>query len=130
MYKPPISLQQQFINDIEKETENAIMCRVRQVLKIDIDEKELLAALRYDRQQYDNGYWDGLRSAVRHGHWIRSCKDTGYSAFDGVAHLDCSVCGDIALTEAETLYDCVPSHYCPNCGARMDEPMEVRDDAE
>lgn len=115
MYKSPISVQQQFINDIEKETENAIMCRVRRVLGIDIDEKELLAALRYERRQYDNGYRDGLRAANRHGYWIVSNKSEWSQ---------CSVCKRHFLYVWD--YDNADT-YCRHCGAKMDEPMEVTD---
>lgn len=49
---------------------------------------------------------------VRHGRWIKR--------YDGI--FDCSSCGvrmDLAGTPEEYLM-----HYCPNCGAKMDEVSE------
>ena len=47
---------------------------------------------------------------VRHGRWIEGTSRGSYSIY-------CSYCGSYKETIC-------PSEYCPNCGARMDEPPE------
>lgn len=53
--------------------------------------------------------WNARADTVKHGHYI--INDDGDSR--------CSLCG-------ETYLDCT-QNYCPNCGARMDEPKERED---
>ena len=53
---------------------------------------------------YEEGYADGKRDAVKHGHWIMD--------EEWMAH--CSVCGD------GWGGDVSPFLYCPKCGAKMD----------
>ena len=57
---------------------------------------------------YEEGYADGKRDAVVHGHWITD--EDGDSC--------CSVCGDHLSGELS------PFKYCPFCGALMDEVTE------
>ena len=60
MYENPINL---IVNDINnrlvEERENKIMCEIKQQMHIDIDKNELIRALQYDRNQYEQGYLDG-----------------------------------------------------------------------
>ena len=49
---------------------------------------------------------------VRHGRWVEKEKYTF-----GIMY-DCSLCENRILDTGH------PWHYCPNCGAKMDEPME------
>ena len=49
---------------------------------------------------------------VRHGRWVEKEK---YSF--GIMY-DCSLCENRILDTGH------PWHYCPNCGAKMDEPVE------
>ena len=77
-----------------------------------VDKAELIKALEYDRDQYEKGYADGQKDAVKHGHWILEREP------DGKPYCyHCSVCDNdfrrIGIMSA--------TDYCPNCGARMDE---------
>lgn len=56
----------------------------------------------------------GEYAVVVHGRWIKT---------ELKGRLVCSVCGHYAL--ADKAHKCyVPSNYCPNCGAKMDEVEE------
>lgn len=70
---------------------------------------------------YVKGYREGFRAAVRHGKWL---KDT-VSCEDGHEWRKCSVCLEIIKVEKEMRFD--RPRYCEYCGAKMDEPMEVRE---
>lgn len=60
MYIPPILLSERQIEDeIIKQTDDTIVYEVRHQLMMDIDKEELLKALCYDRDQYNQGYADG-----------------------------------------------------------------------
>ena len=48
---------------------------------------------------------------VVHGRWVR-CKDWDYD-------YECSVCEGYAVENKDGNYD-ILTHYCPNCGAKMD----------
>ena len=52
---------------------------------------------------------------VVHGRWVR-CKDWDYD-------YECSVCEGYAVENKDGNYD-ILTHYCPNCGAKMDEPQK------
>lgn len=55
-YEPPINI---YFGEIQTQVENEIMKAVAGV-GVHVDKEELLAALRYDRGQYEKGYQDGL----------------------------------------------------------------------
>ena len=57
---------------------------------------------------------ENLPSAERHGKWIDPEDSTCYK---------CSVCGEYA-TQEYGLTEPLFWHYCPNCGAKMDEGTE------
>lgn len=67
-----------------------------------IDEDEVI------HNAYEEGYADGKRDAVVHGHWV---MDEDWNSC-------CSVCGD------QWSGDLSPFKYCPHCGAKMDEVTE------
>ena len=50
--------------------------------------------------------------SVRHGHWLF------YEEPDGYYHSECSECGQWC---DEDVFLKGKWHYCPNCGAKMDE---------
>lgn len=71
----------------------------------------------YNEIAYKNGYEQGKKDAVVHGHWEME-KDW----LDGDADYKCSSC-----EYDETFRKDFPKHfykYCPWCGARMDEVSE------
>lgn len=61
MYDSPITV---YYEDIEKRVEGDLVKTVVR-LGFDVDEKELMKALNYDREQYQKGYKDGRGSLVR-----------------------------------------------------------------
>lgn len=62
MYKSPIEIiQEQMTMQMNMEMENGILKAVQRY-NIDVDKEELLKALKYDREQYDKGYQDGLNA--------------------------------------------------------------------
>lgn len=78
MYKSPISLiVEDIMVDFDKKLENEVMVRLRRDYGIEVDKDRLLAALRNDRQSYDDGYRDGWKAAQREFYRL-SCDD-GYS---------------------------------------------------
>lgn len=68
-YKSPINV---FLTDMELQYENEIMTAV-QKLHIEVDKKELLKALKYDRNQYEIGFRDG-QADMREKIWVRYIK--------------------------------------------------------
>ena len=72
MYKSPIELLTTDIKyQIEKQQDKEIYRAVLQYIP-NVDKKELIKALRYDREQYEKGYADGKRDAEDS---IVRCKD-------------------------------------------------------
>lgn len=70
---------------------------------------------------YAKGYEDGLRDAVKHGHWIEN-RDS-MDIYDGeqyqelpITFYTCSECGAVEVEKHD---------YC-HCGAKMDEAIEGR----
>lgn len=59
---------------------------------------------QFDTKEEAAAAWNARADTVKCGHYVTN--DDGDSS--------CSVCGD-------TLLDCT-QNYCPNCGARMNEP--------
>lgn len=105
MYESPINLiTDRVMKDFVKKQDAYILQEVVR-LGVDIDKEELLRALMYDREQYEAGYADGKRDAVKHGWWSTLRKD-GY-------HLG------VNCSECKTTWD-FPSKFCPYCGSLMD----------
>lgn len=53
---------------------------------------------------------------VRHGHWIK------YAKYSFGTMYDCSICGTRILDDDKHSW-----HYCPNCGAKMNEEKEDKE---
>lgn len=65
MYQSPIhELTDKMIAEVNMNYENAVMKAVYQV-GFYVDKEELLKALKYDRDQYDKGYEDGVRECTK-----------------------------------------------------------------
>ena len=84
------------------------------------------------RNAYEQGYVEGMRDAVKHGHWVDDGKfkykhgGTGHEAKElfgtewwTMERRKCSVCYKVSLVDDSILYG-----YCPHCGAKMDEVTE------
>lgn len=63
MYENPITqVISDMANQIVQNQENQFMYEIRQKIGYDIDKEELIKALRYDRDQYNKGYADGIKA--------------------------------------------------------------------
>lgn len=91
MYKSPIELlvtdiQHQIVKQQDEEIYKAVLHYVPNV-----DKEELIRALNYDRNQYNNGYMDGKADAMASIVRCKDCEDcvAGYCAaeIDGVVRL-------------------------------------------
>lgn len=112
-YESPIRLVTEIENKIIEDQEKGIYKAVLSY-RIDISKDELFKLLYGDRKQYDKGYSDGRADATKHGRWE---KDGEIMMFGDIP-VKCSQCGFKTLQDAAHRMD---YHYCPNCGARMDE---------
>lgn len=57
MYESPIT---QIVSQMQAEMETELLYKVSQTVGYSIDKEELIKALKYDREQYEAGYADGL----------------------------------------------------------------------
>lgn len=107
MYKSPIEIIQ---GELHTKMDGAIMKAVQQV-GISVNKSELLHALAYDRSQYQLGFIDGKREAMKEIVQGENISENGFL---------CSVCtfGDFGGFHG---YE---PNFCPNCGAKMDERRE------
>jgi hypothetical protein len=63
MYESPISVAiNSFIKEQTERADNEILYQATMQTGISIDKDELVKALRYDRDQYDKGYSDGIQA--------------------------------------------------------------------
>lgn len=65
-YESPITLITEIEKDLMQAEEEGVMQAVWKT-GVDVDKDELIRALNYDRGQYDKGYADGKRDAMK---WI------------------------------------------------------------
>ena len=79
MYESPIKvLIDEALADFQKREDACILSEINRKMHIQIDEEELANALRYDREQYERGFYD---AKVRYGGMLYQVKkliaDTG-----------------------------------------------------
>lgn len=67
MYESPIRMNEIITNPIVEKIENELLVKVTRTVGFDVDKEELLKALKYDRDQYEKGFRDGVASAQQ---WI------------------------------------------------------------
>lgn len=60
MYESPIQLTSNVRTEVDNEIFKAIVEH-----NVNVDKDELIKALRYDRDQYDKGYTDGVKDFAR-----------------------------------------------------------------
>lgn len=66
MYKSPIEMVSQIINDLNREIvkiEEEVVMRAVCDVGISVNKDDLIRALQYDRNQYETGVIDGLKMA-------------------------------------------------------------------
>jgi hypothetical protein len=54
-------------NKMQSDYENCITHTVEQTLGCEVNKEELIKAMRYDRNQYDKGYFDGYSDGIEEG---------------------------------------------------------------
>ena len=128
MYKSPVDIT---YCPVELQLEGDILQAVQKV-GISVDKDELLRALKYDRDQYDKGYKDGIADAAVHGKWEfwegwignhdmriddATCSNCGYE------HPTIRRARGVLETEQEVLNKLFK--FCPACGACMDGRSNV-----
>lgn len=64
-YESPINIIQDTVNEIVEMHDNTVYMKIREI--VDVDKKELLKALAYDRDQYDKGYKEGYKRGLEEG---------------------------------------------------------------
>lgn len=99
MYESPITIIKK---EMDTFVENEVFKAVQKV-GVYVDNDELIKALKYDREQYNKGYSDGVASAHEQAHWEIDCD--GYYPY-------CSNCRHEPEGRKMT-------KYCENCGAKM-----------
>ena len=112
-YRSPIYLHyeeptfvERITQDCDKMITNAVIQAVQKV-GIDVDRRELLKALQYDRGQYEEGYQAARMKFERpKGEW-KNYSDEGY--------VECPFCE--SATCCDNNIDDL--HYCFSCGADM-----------
>ena len=119
-YESPINyITTTVASRMAEETDKLVLKTVREV-GVNVNKEELIKALKYDRGQYEKGYADGQRDAVRHGHWIKDTEENS---------VGCSVCHSWQVFDSlgyvedyDPIADC-EMYYCSYCGAKMDEEV-------
>lgn len=64
-YESPITVyqtQQEMVQCIREKQDEIVFAKVKQT--VDVNKEELIKALKYDRNQYNKGYEDGLKDSV------------------------------------------------------------------
>lgn len=78
MYKSPITIIESTIDSfnkaIIKQKDDAIFAEIQHSFGVDLDREELIRALKYDRDQYNKGYADGIRDAREELVRCKECK--------------------------------------------------------
>ena len=84
MYESPIEIRQtstQYTAIFDKEKDSMILKAVQGV-GVNVDKEELLKALKYDRQQYQKGYADGIEEVnERLAEFLVHCDHISPSVF-------------------------------------------------
>ena len=69
MWKSPIEIQQDIVRQVDMVVEDGVMKAIQR-FDINVDKEELIKALKYDRDQYEKGYQDGVTDTNVGGKWI------------------------------------------------------------
>lgn len=69
MWKSPIEIQQDIVRQVDMVVEDGVMKAIQR-FDINVDKEELIKALKYDRDQYEKGYQDGVTDTNVGCKWI------------------------------------------------------------
>ena len=71
MYKSPVDIFEEISTKITEETDNHIVAEIEKAIGVSVDKDELIKALNYDRNQYNQGYNDAKELyAPKRWEWI------------------------------------------------------------
>lgn len=104
-------LQDEAMNSLAKQYDDYIMSEIRAKVNVDIDKEELLRALRYSSNSYEEGYKAGLSYAEHkpvEADWTPTGCEEEFYDWTGT-------CGNC---HTDVHYD----NYCPCCGAKLVKP--------
>ena len=69
MYENPIRIAiDDMAKNIIKAQDDYIVMEIQKIISVDVDKEELIKALKYDREQYEKGYKDGVEATQ--SRWI------------------------------------------------------------
>ena len=54
----------QMVNNIQEQRDNAVVAQINEQIGVNVDKNELIRALNYDRNQFNEGYRKGYRDAT------------------------------------------------------------------
>jgi len=125
-YKSPIELIQTpfddvIIKEMKEREDNAIVAEVSHQLGVVVDKEELVKALNYDRQQYQQGYRDACMQ------YQRPTASWEFEVIGIMGSWHCSNCGHV-IVGAE--HQKPVANYCPHCGAEMCDASINSDETE
>ena len=81
MYESPINaIYHEITHKILEDSEEKIMLGVQQAVGYKVDKDELIKALRYDRNQYEKGFEDGIAQMTK---WI-PCSEKLPKEFESI----------------------------------------------
>lgn len=63
-WESPVTITQEIASQIARDTDDFIMSEIYKT-GVTVNKEELIKAINYDRDQYNKGYRDGFRNAVK-----------------------------------------------------------------
>lgn len=63
-WESPVTITQEISSQIARDTDDYIMSEIYKT-GVTVNKEELIKAINYDRDQYNKGYRDGFRNAVK-----------------------------------------------------------------
>lgn len=63
-WESPVTIVQEISSQIARDTDDYIMSEIYKT-GVTVNKEELIKAINYDRDQYNKGYRDGFRNAVK-----------------------------------------------------------------
>jgi len=102
-YVPPVNLIMGQIETIQKEIvtqqETTIMAEINRQIGVEVDKRELVKALNYDRDQYKKGYRDGAIAELKKV----MAEIIDYQQIE--CNMDCDNCKYIACVEGKDIVE-------------------------
>ena len=109
MYNAPIEIVMSRVEEQLLQQAEDMIFRAARGCGVNVNRRELLRALTYDREQYDKGYSDAKKDMAISAQWDKPSEHGLPYKANGLGVV-CSRC----CNWADNQYN-----YCPNCGATM-----------